>query len=126
MNELRCLELAGVDYPSQIDGRELLPLAGKSLLPSLRDPDHREPRTLYWEHNNSKAIRDGDWKLVADRNHGRWELYDLAADRTELNDVSKDHPDKARALADKWDAWAARVGGVEGIQNSKKSRRKNK
>ncbi|HVR87284.1 MAG TPA: arylsulfatase, partial [Planctomycetota bacterium] len=55
------------------------------------------------------AIRDGRWKLVS-KYPGGWELYDMEADRTELNDLSAQEPDRARSLAAQWDAWARRVG----------------
>ncbi len=116
-----CLDVAGADYPQQRDGHDLLPLEGRSLLPAMQDPAFREHRTLYWEHKDSKAIRDGDWKLVADRHNRKWELYNLAEDRTELHDQSALLPDKTRELADAWDAWAARVGVVEGVEQQAKA-----
>ena len=38
---------------------------------------------LWWQHEGNRAIRVGDWKLVAAGREGPWELYDLATDRTE-------------------------------------------
>ena len=40
---------------------------------------------IFWEYAGGKAMRQGNWKLVK-RNGGEWELYDLKADPTELND----------------------------------------
>ncbi|MCJ7692197.1 MAG: hypothetical protein MUO22_02120, partial [Sedimentisphaerales bacterium] len=37
---------------------------------------------------------------------GPWELYDLEKDRTELNDLSKQHPDIAKKLEKMWHEWA--------------------
>jgi len=71
------------------------------------DPD--EPRTLFWEHEGNRAVRRGDWKLVA-VHQGPWELYDLEKDRTELTDVAASRPDLVRELASLWDGWAARSG----------------
>lgn len=105
-----CAELAGARYPSQHDGVELYPLEGRSLVPVFRDPSRPvESRTLYWEHQGNRAIREGNWKLVADHK-GPWELYDLRADRTEVHDVAAEHPDVVRRLARKWQDWADRVG----------------
>jgi arylsulfatase A-like enzyme len=53
-------------------------------------------------------VRDGQWKLVAKENQP-WELYDIAADRTEMSDLAAKYPDKMKELAAKWDAWAARA-----------------
>ena len=48
------------------------------------------------------------WKLVSAR-AGEWELYDIAADRTELNNLAGKHSDKVKELAARWDAWAQRT-----------------
>jgi arylsulfatase len=69
----------------------------------------RGPRTLFWEHEGHRAVRRGDWKLVAV--HGRpWELYDLAEDRTELTDLASSRPDLVRELAALYGGWAAANG----------------
>ena len=67
------------------------------------------PRTLYWEHEGNRAIRDGDWKPLGLRNEP-WELYRIADDRTELNNLIEQHSEKAEELKSKWDAWAEKVG----------------
>jgi arylsulfatase len=38
-----------------------------------------------------------------------WELYDLAVDRTEINNLAAQHPEKVRTLARAWDDWAQRA-----------------
>ena len=38
-----------------------------------------------------------------------WELYDIAADRVERNNVAARHPDVVKSLAAEWDAWAKRA-----------------
>ena len=48
-----------------------------------------EREALYWEHEGNAAVRAGDWKLVRLGAHGAWELYDLAADRTEAGSVPR-------------------------------------
>ena len=53
-------------------------------------------------------MRDGRWKLVAMEDQP-WELYDMVADRTEMRDLASQHPDKVRAMAAAWDAWAVRA-----------------
>ena len=54
-------------------------------------------------------MRQGKWKLVS-AHGGSWELYDLEADRTELNNVIEAHPEKARELEALYRAWAERCG----------------
>ena len=57
-----------------------------------------EPRTLFWEHEGNRAVRRGDFKLVAVHG-GPWELYNIAEDRTELRDLAAYRPEP-RARAD--------------------------
>ena len=47
-----------------------------------------------------------NWKLVAKGANGEWELYDLDADRSELNDLRETHPERTSQMAEKWEAWA--------------------
>ena len=70
--------------------------------------DKPKERTLYWQHLNHSAVREGDWKLVTldDRDEVAWELYDLSDDRSETDNVIADHPQTARWLKAKWLAWA--------------------
>ena len=58
---------------------------------------------------SNRAIREGDWKLVAKGPAAPWELYNLANDRTELHDLAAAEPERAKDLAAKWDAWAKRA-----------------
>lgn len=104
------LELAGAAYPAALAGRALTPLAGQSLVPALRGGPPA-PRTLAWEHEGNRAIRVGDWKLVAAFGQP-WELHDLARDRAETQNLAATQPDKVRELAAVWQAWADRVGVV--------------
>jgi arylsulfatase len=93
-------DLAGVPDPAP---------EGVSLRPAFAGRPLDRPQPLFWEHEGNKAIRVGDWKLVA--KHGRpWELYDLATDRVEARNQAAAEPDRVRQMAGQWDAWAARVG----------------
>ncbi len=58
-----------------------LPLPGINLLPLIREEIPAEARTLFCEHQGNRAIRQGDWKLVAASGE-TWELYNLRTDRT--------------------------------------------
>ena len=101
-----CAELGGAKYPAKRNDTAVTPMEGTSLLPAFADkPLKRE--LLAWEHEKNRAIRVGDWKLVA---HGEkaWELYDLNADPVELTDLATKHPDRVKALSGKWDEWAKR------------------
>jgi arylsulfatase A-like enzyme len=97
-----CVELAGAAYPA-----DATPLEGRSLSPAFAGgPIQRE--ALFWEHEGNRAVRVGDWKLVA--KHGRpWELYDLSRDRVEANDLAAREPERVRRLTALYDAYAARA-----------------
>ncbi len=84
-------------------------LRGTSLLPLLRGEEPATPRTLYWEHEGHRAIAEGDWKLVSRWPFG-WELYDLANDRSETNDLASSNPERVEQMAAKWNDWAVAVG----------------
>ncbi len=102
-------ELAGATYPKVYRGREITPAQGVSMVPWLTGADVEvRPRTLYWQHENHAAIRQGDWKLVTtdDRNDEAWELYDLGEDRGESEDLVAERPEVAERLKRKWRRWA--------------------
>ncbi|HEV56495.1 MAG TPA: arylsulfatase [Phycisphaerales bacterium] len=105
-----CLELAGATYPDSYEGHALTPLMGKSLGPVLRGRTRDGYEALFFEHVGGRAVRMGDWKLVAfSRTQDRWELYNLADDLTETRDLAAQHPDRVRAMAAAWGQWAQSV-----------------
>ena len=61
-------------------------------------------RTLFFEHQGHRAVREGNWKLVA-FDDKPWELYDFSVDRAELNDLSKTHPEKVKIMEAAWEKW---------------------
>tara|TARA_R110002049_G_scaffold309268_1_gene519546 strand:+ start:64395 stop:66107 length:1713 start_codon:yes stop_codon:yes gene_type:complete len=101
------VEVSGATYPAAFNGHTIDPMEGHSLVRYF-DNDSIEPRTLFWEHEGNRAIRDGDWKLVGSRG-GPWELYHIKDDRTELKNLASSNRDQFVAMKDKWDAWAKRV-----------------
>lgn len=101
-----CLEVAEADYPEEYSGNSILPLEGASLVP-IFDGSESDKEALYWEHEGNKAIRRGKWKLVT-KYPGPWELYDMEADRTELNDLSAMYPELVKELSGLYQDWADR------------------
>jgi arylsulfatase len=95
------LELVGIPKPEQFQGEPVPAMPGKSLLPALLS-DVTIPRdSLWWLHEGNRAIRQGDWKLVAAKDEP-WELYDLSKDRAEQVNLVLSMPEKASAMADAW------------------------
>jgi arylsulfatase len=102
-----CLDVAGAAYPKEYKGKAITPLQGTSLRPAFAGKALNRTQPLFWEHEENRAVRDGNWKLVALANKP-WRLYDLATDRTEQRDLALAQPERVKALAAQWDAWAAR------------------
>lgn len=68
-----CIALAGAEYPSTYNGHSIKPLAaeGRSLLPLISgEGEWNGERTLFWEHENGRAVRVGNWKMTSLRNGG--------------------------------------------------------
>ena len=112
-----CVDVGGATYPETYGGNAIQPMEGTSLSPVFTgDSAKGHPEGLYWEHEGNRAVRSGNWKLVSkwsEPEDGRWELYDLEQDRSELNDLAAEMPDKVAELVGMWDAWAERVGVIE-------------
>lgn len=111
---------AGVVYDSPLSTLDLLPtfvkagggdpasiagLDGVDMMPYLRGENKARPhQTLHWKMETRAAIRDGDWKLLRYPDRPA-ELFDIAADPGEQNDLASAHPEKVRALFRKQFAW---------------------
>ncbi len=96
------VDLSKTTYPTNVK-----PMEGRSLAP-LFTGGKIEREAIYWEHEGNRAVRVGDWKIVADYNKP-WELYNLAEDRSEQHDLSKEHPDRVQQMAAMYDAYAKRA-----------------
>lgn len=106
------LSVAGVVYPESFGNEVLTPLAGTSLTGLFKNPKAIQNRTIFWEHEGSRAIRKADWKLVAEIGKP-WELYDLKTDRSENHNLAGRHPAKVKELEKEYLEWAAKVGVVD-------------
>jgi len=91
------LELAGGKHVEAVPPRH-----GMSLLPAFAADVALARDTLWWQHEGNRAFRQGDWKIVAAGQGAAWELFDLAKDRAETNDLAAAMPAKVRELAAAW------------------------
>ena len=92
-------------------------LDGLSLQPLLERPNSSLDReALFWHypyyHHSTPAgaVRSGDWKLLEFFEDNHLELYNLAEDIGEENNVARQHPAKARELYNRMVQWREEVG----------------
>ncbi|MCX2831027.1 sulfatase [Microbulbifer thermotolerans] len=109
----------GVDYDFPVSTLDLLPtfyeaaggekyasvLDGVNLIPYLTGEKRGRPhQTLFWKKETRAVIRDGDWKLIRYPDRPA-ELYNLAEDIGEQNDLAAVHPQRVRSMFKKLFAW---------------------
>jgi arylsulfatase A-like enzyme len=112
------LEAAHLPQPTEMNGVKQKPIEGVSMIYSFDDPKATGTRHIqYFEMFGNRALYKDGW--IATARHGRlpwvtvggtgdfdqdkWELYDLANDFSEANDVSAKYPQKLKELQD--DFW---------------------
>ena len=86
-------ELIGTETPPNqiLDGRNIWPLfTGEKQV--------TDKRPIYWKIRSHYAVREGNWKLLLNRNTSKAELYDLENDFRETRDLSETHPEKTAYL----------------------------
>ena len=94
------LELAGGE--SRLPGSSDVPRPGKSFVTLLGGQSAGSARTLWWLHNNNRALLAGDQKIVASGREADWELYDLTTDRGESDDLSDAEQDRVQRMQSDW------------------------
>ena len=104
------LDVAGVDYPVEFQGRRPLPIEGKSLTPVFRGRKREGHDLLAWNCGQGRAIMTGDWKLVRPTDARPWELYNLATDVGETTNLAGSFPNRVREMTAAYNAWRVRVG----------------
>ena len=98
------LQAAGVKLPQH----KPFPFEGRSFLGTISGGPFSEDRSLFWSHNKGRAVRSGNWKLVATGKE-KWELYNLSMDGTELNNVAAEHPARVDTMKAQFDRWMKRT-----------------
>jgi arylsulfatase len=99
------VEVSGAKYPERLGERKIFPMVGRSLMQAVRQ-EKVSGRTLYFEHEGNRGVREGRYKLTALRGEP-WKLYDMERDRTEMVDLAGRRGGLVESLSKKWDAWAA-------------------
>jgi len=122
------LEVANVPHPgTKFQSRNILPIKGTSMLSVLNGSAtqvHNDDYVMGWELFGRRAIRKGSWKIIYERydKHyeirqpgikvGSWQLYNLAVDPTEQNDLSDQYPDILQRMISLWDSYAKENGVI--------------
>ena len=104
---------AGVQTPA---GRII---DGLSIMPLLKQKGSLDRDSLYWHYPHYwwginvrpySIVRSGDWKLIRYYETNKHELYNLAEDLSEKNDLAEQMPGKVKELQSKLDAWLKETG----------------
>jgi len=112
-----CLEITGAKYPAVFGNNTIQPLEGISLVPAFQNKTIKR-EFMFWEHAANRAIRMGDWKLVAKvkrqkkftpEDENSWELYNLDKDPSETNNLAQKFPEKVKEMTARWEAEALRT-----------------
>ena len=96
-------DITGAKYPKQIQGKKTKPPPGKSLLTIFKGEEREPHKEIFWRFNRANAVRQGDLKVV--RAGKVWELYNLRADPTEVNNLAEQMPEKTAELSKMWEDW---------------------
>jgi len=103
------LDIAGVSYPQERNGKTLPPLIGKSWMQMLAgqvDSPRSDRDYLAWEMFGNRAVRQGEWKIRWQHKpfgKGDWELFNLTSDPAERHDLATQQPEKMREMIKLWE-----------------------
>jgi len=118
------LDLLDIEHPApRFLGREVAAMQGQSLLPVLTGDAsdiNFDEKTMGWELFGKKALRYGQWKILAQQESEffeqwskevdgadpfQWRLYNLAEDPSESNDLAASHPEMLKDMLMRWEAY---------------------
>ena len=125
------LEITGIAKPTEWNGQPVPEAPGKSLVDAFAKDETIARDSLWWLHEGNRAVRVGNWKLVAAEGDP-WELYDLTTDRAEQHNLAASMPEKVAELEQAWQrqtevfAELAKQTMADQPQGKKPARRKAK
>jgi arylsulfatase len=113
------LEAAGAKFRDVVDGRQQIPLVGRSIVPTVLSARAPAPRSAqFFELWGNRAITSGRWRAVSvheagtDFSRDRWQLFDIQADPTESTDLAVRNPARLAELQRLWQEEAEKYGGL--------------
>jgi arylsulfatase A-like enzyme len=96
------LDVAGGQPMATWQDRPVPTPPGKSLMSVLKNDTRLVRPYLWWMHEKNRALRQGNWKIVASGQNAPWELYDLSRDRGETRNLAMTMPEMVAELAELW------------------------
>ncbi|MEN8746726.1 MAG: arylsulfatase [Wenyingzhuangia sp.] len=106
------LQIADIDYPGTYNGTTSNALPGESFLPLLNGQDWNREQAICFEWFGDRAVWMGDLKAVSVYPGNTWELYDLAVDRTESNNIADSQPETIAKMDVIYNEWANANGVI--------------
>lgn len=97
------LDIVGVQKPKEWEGTPIPEAPGTSFRGSFERDGATAKKSIWFLHEGNRAIRMGDWKLVAAKDQP-WELYNLATDRSETENLASQYPDRVELMSKQWEA----------------------
>ncbi len=94
-------EITKSKIPNQWPNRTLRPVSGVTLTPTFEGKKINREQPIHLLFSKDRGLRDGDWKIVSFKSEA-WELYNVAEDRAELNDLAAKEPERLAAMVEKW------------------------
>ena len=111
------LDLLDVAAPETYRGIDQMPVTGTGFAYTFERPDEDSRKPVqYFECDGHRGIWADGWKAVTRHtlhepfNEAEWELYHVAEDFAELNDLALEEPERLRQLVDLWWVEAGRNG----------------
>lgn len=112
------LDILDVEMPGVVDGEAQMDLHGRSILPTLTDPNAPTRTTQFFVMRGNRAIYHDGWKAIAIHERGtsfdddQWELYNVEQDFSEAIDLAAQYPDKLDELKALWWSEAEKYGAL--------------
>jgi arylsulfatase len=114
-------ELLGIDAPDVIKGYTQAPIEGDSFAASFADPGAPGRETQFYSMLGMRALYHEGWLATTLHppisgwsrfERDAWELYDLRSDRSQIDDVASEHPDRLEQLKGLWFYYAGVYKGL--------------
>jgi len=123
------LDVANISHPEQINGRQVIPMQGRSIL-DVFGGEAATPyaeasqvgyelfgmKAFFYELFGMKAFFAGDWKVLwmpQPIGKGDWELFDIKEDPAELRDLADENPQKLKELVGQWEQYKEENGVLD-------------